>query len=116
MSHASLFLRYLLLGQSVCTIKGPHLEGCLSIHTGSVLNNEDKNGEPPAHSGKITTADGSDGSKMKRKKLKGKRAVVRWLKFFRWKKKKEYERMTAEEKILYKLKKVNFVFKKKYST
>ncbi|XWS31182.1 hypothetical protein CRYUN_Cryun23aG0055400 [Craigia yunnanensis] len=44
-------------------------------------------------------------SKVKRKKLKGKRAVVRWLKFFRWKKKKEYERMTAEEKILYKLRK-----------
>ncbi|KAI4341572.1 hypothetical protein MLD38_026282 [Melastoma candidum] len=43
--------------------------------------------------------------KPKRKKLKGKRAVVRWLKFFRYKKKKEYERMTAEEKILYKLKK-----------
>lgn len=42
---------------------------------------------------------------LKRKKLKGKRAVVRWLKFFRWKKKKEYERMTAEEKILYKLRK-----------
>lgn len=43
--------------------------------------------------------------KVKRKKLKGKRAVVRWLKFFRYKKKKEYERMTAEEKILYKLRK-----------
>lgn len=43
---------------------------------------------------------------MKRPKLKGKRAVVRWLKFFRWKKKKDYERMTAEEKILYKLRKV----------
>ncbi|XP_050204434.1 uncharacterized CRM domain-containing protein At3g25440, chloroplastic isoform X2 [Mercurialis annua] len=43
--------------------------------------------------------------KVKRKKLKGKRAVVRWLKFFRWKKKKEYERMTVEEKLLYKLNK-----------
>lgn len=31
--------------------------------------------------------------------------MVRWLKFFRWKKKKDYERMTAEEKIVYKLKK-----------
>ncbi|KAF5178363.1 RNA-binding CRS1 / YhbY (CRM) domain protein [Thalictrum thalictroides] len=40
-----------------------------------------------------------------KKKLKGKRAVVRWLKFFRWKKKKDYQRMTAEEKILYKLRK-----------
>ncbi|CAN1767884.1 Uncharacterized CRM domain-containing protein At3g25440, chloroplastic [Linum perenne] len=46
--------------------------------------------------------DGNSG-KVKRKKLKGKRAVVRWLRYFRWKKKKEYERMTNEEKILYKL-------------
>ncbi|XP_045808796.1 uncharacterized CRM domain-containing protein At3g25440, chloroplastic [Trifolium pratense] len=38
-----------------------------------------------------------------RKKLKGKRAVVRWLKFFRYKKKKEIQRMTTEETILYKL-------------
>nr|XP_043609695.1 uncharacterized CRM domain-containing protein At3g25440, chloroplastic isoform X2 [Erigeron canadensis] len=43
--------------------------------------------------------------KPKRKKLKGKRAVVRWLKFFRFKKKKDYARMTAEEKILFKLRK-----------
>lgn len=47
-------------------------------------------------------------AKPKRKKLKGKRAVVRWLKFFRFKKKKDYERMTAEEKILFKLRKVSF--------
>ncbi|KAL0913540.1 hypothetical protein M5K25_017005 [Dendrobium thyrsiflorum] len=47
----------------------------------------------------------NDVPKYKRKKLKGKRAVVRWLKFFRWKKKKEYERMTSEEKILFKLRK-----------
>ena len=52
-----------------------------------------------------TTPDAS--TKVKRKKLKGKRAVVRWLKHFRWKKKKELQRMTAEEKILYKLKKVS---------
>ncbi|XP_042375645.1 uncharacterized CRM domain-containing protein At3g25440, chloroplastic-like isoform X1 [Zingiber officinale] len=45
------------------------------------------------------------GAKLKRKKLKGRRAVVKWLKYFRFKKKKEYERMTAEEKILFKLKK-----------
>ncbi|MFS7987202.1 putative CRM domain-containing protein [Helianthus anomalus] len=44
-------------------------------------------------------------AKPKRKKLKGKRAVVRWLKFFRYKKKKDYSRMTAEEKILFKLRK-----------
>lgn len=48
--------------------------------------------------------------KVKRKKLKGKRSVVKWLKHFRYKKKKEYERMTAEEKILYKLRKVIFQF------
>lgn len=55
--------------------------------------------------------DGDDGSGAgkveKRKKLKGKRAVVKWLKHFRYKKKKAYERMTAEEKILYKLMKVS---------
>ncbi|ERN13572.1 uncharacterized CRM domain-containing protein At3g25440, chloroplastic isoform X1 [Amborella trichopoda] len=58
---------------------------------------------------KLTTDDVhlGDGAqeKPKRKKLKGKRAVIKWLKFFRWQKKKEYERMTAEEKILYKLRK-----------
>ncbi|XP_019231567.1 PREDICTED: uncharacterized CRM domain-containing protein At3g25440, chloroplastic-like [Nicotiana attenuata] len=43
--------------------------------------------------------------KIKRKKLKGKRQVVRWLKFFRWKKKKDFQRMTAENKILFKLSK-----------
>ncbi|CAI0561273.1 unnamed protein product [Linum tenue] len=47
--------------------------------------------------------DGASNANVKRKKLKGKRAVVRWLKYFRWKKKKDYERMTSEEKILYKL-------------
>ncbi|XP_024964177.1 uncharacterized CRM domain-containing protein At3g25440, chloroplastic isoform X2 [Cynara cardunculus var. scolymus] len=58
--------------------------------------------EPAPRSG---TANGSAEAKPKRKKLKGKRAVVRWLKFFRFKKKKDYERMTAEEKILFKLRK-----------
>lgn len=52
------------------------------------------------------SADESGKTKLKRRKLKGKREVVKWLKYFRWKKKKEYERMTAEEKILYKLRKV----------
>ncbi|WZZ71111.1 hypothetical protein YC2023_082481 [Brassica napus] len=52
-----------------------------------------------------SSQDGVSPTKPKRKKLKGKRAVVRWLKFFRWKKKKEVERMTAEEKILNKLRK-----------
>ncbi|CAA7023707.1 unnamed protein product [Microthlaspi erraticum] len=53
----------------------------------------------------ISSQNGVSSTKPKRKKLKGKRAVVRWLKFFRWKKKKEVERMTAEEKILNKLRK-----------
>jgi hypothetical protein len=44
-----------------------------------------------------------------RRKLKGKRAVVRWLKFFRYKKKKEIQRMTTEETILYKLLKVPYL-------
>ncbi|XP_057965228.1 uncharacterized CRM domain-containing protein At3g25440, chloroplastic isoform X2 [Malania oleifera] len=64
---------------------------------------------PAGHCGGSTiiagAGDTKGNAKVKRKKLKGKRAVVRWLKFFRWKKKKEYQRMTAEEKILYKLKK-----------
>lgn len=57
-----------------------------------------------------SSADGAGVAKVKRKKLKGKRAVVRWLKHFRYKKKKEYERMTAEEKILYKLRKMLRVY------
>lgn len=67
----------------------------------------DKAAEPENLPVDSTTASGTVETKAKRKKLKGKRAVVRWLKFFRWKKKKEYERMTAEEKVLYKLKKVS---------
>jgi len=56
-----------------------------------------------------SSQDGDSCTKLKRKKLKGKRAVVRWLKFFRWKKKKEFERMTSEEKILNKLRKVRLL-------
>jgi len=60
---------------------------------------------------KAPSGNEDDGNaKVNRKKLKGKRAVVRWMKFFRFKKKKEYERMTTEEKILYKLLKVTFIF------
>ncbi|KAH9288353.1 hypothetical protein KI387_032470, partial [Taxus chinensis] len=40
----------------------------------------------------------------KRKKLKGKRTVINWVKHFRWKKKREYKKMSAEEKVMYKLK------------
>ncbi|KMZ62694.1 putative CRM domain-containing protein, chloroplastic [Zostera marina] len=102
-------------------IRNFHASGCVWTHTTLQLRNSEensldkgidltdgnhKNMEPRnrIHNEEIC-ADG--GEKVKRKKLKGKRAVVRWLKSFRWKKKKEYERMTAEEKILYKLKKAH---------
>ncbi|KAJ7976600.1 RNA-binding CRS1 / YhbY (CRM) domain protein [Quillaja saponaria] len=76
------------------------------IHSGRLLKSSDKVIEPLKESEKCSTVNSTADSKVKRKKLKGKRAVVRWLKFFRWKKKKEYKRLTAEEKILYKLRKV----------
>lgn len=75
------------------------------IHSGPFLKLADKVVEPLKQSEKSATAGSSGDAKVKRKKLKGKRAVVKWLKFFRWKKKKQYERMTAEEKILYNLRK-----------
>ncbi|KAM7501645.1 hypothetical protein LguiB_000549 [Lonicera macranthoides] len=78
------------------------LGGLSWIHSAPVLNTIDKDVE---HTEDNAVTEGSGDAKVKRKKLKGKRAVVRWLKFFRWKKKKDYERMTAEEKILYKLRK-----------
>ncbi|XP_021274942.1 uncharacterized CRM domain-containing protein At3g25440, chloroplastic isoform X2 [Herrania umbratica] len=83
------------------------LEGHVWIHSAPFLNASEKVVETHNHSGKGASVDnaGSGDGTVKRKKLKGKRAVVRWLKYFRWKKKKEYERMTAEEKILYKLRK-----------
>lgn len=88
-------------------LKGFSLEGRVWVHSAAFLNTAEKVVESDNHSEKNTSA---DGWKTKRKKLKGKRAVVRWLKFFRYKKKKEYGRMTAEEKILYKLRKVSFQF------
>ncbi|KAG6403513.1 hypothetical protein SASPL_135736 [Salvia splendens] len=69
--------------------------GVASFHSGQVL----RNAEPEVEQGGQNSA----GPVTKRKKLKGKRAVVKWLKLFRYKKKKTFERMTAEEKILYKL-------------
>ncbi|KAL3649255.1 hypothetical protein CASFOL_005658 [Castilleja foliolosa] len=79
-----------------------NLGGVSWIHSGWVMRDSDpamgKNG------GNDGIDDGS-GQVKKRKKLKGKRAVVRWLKFFRHKKKKDFERMTPEEKILDKLRK-----------
>jgi hypothetical protein len=61
----------------------------------------------PQNPGALVPVDDSCKPKEKRKKLKGKRAVTRFLKSLRWKKKKEFQRMTAEEKILYKLKLVS---------
>lgn len=91
-------------------IKRSPFLGHLCIHSGSFLKSNDTVVEPHQDSEKSSTPNGAGNAKVARKKLKGKRAVVRWLKFFRWKKKKEYERMTAEEKLLYKLKKVNSAF------
>ncbi|GAB4841522.1 hypothetical protein Ancab_022239 [Ancistrocladus abbreviatus] len=78
--------------------------GCAYIHSSMFLQEADKNVGPENQSESSSVIESAD-TKVKRKKLKGKRAVVRWLKFFRWKKKKDYQRMTAEEKILYKLSK-----------
>ncbi|KAJ4962497.1 hypothetical protein NE237_022436 [Protea cynaroides] len=86
-------------------IRSCHLIRCLwslSIQHRNMVTNV---ASSTRHSENEAVIDGNTTPKMKRKKLKGKRAVVRWVKFFRWKKKKEYERMTAEEKILYKLRK-----------
>ncbi|GAB2298161.1 hypothetical protein Dimus_032233 [Dionaea muscipula] len=78
--------------------------GCACIHSSRLLNDANKGVRPGTHSESSSAVDGIV-TRAKRKKLKGKREVVRWLKFFRWKKKKEYQRMTQEEKILYKLNK-----------
>lgn len=79
--------------------------GPVWIHSTCVRNLTDSTVEPVNNSDKVPATDNKSNATAKKKKLKGKRAVVRWLKFFRYKKKKDYERMTAEEKILYKLKK-----------
>lgn len=85
-------------------LKVPCIVGCLSFHSGpfSKFNNDNKVVEQLQDSENSPSTNGDD-VKIMRKKFKGKRAVVRWLKFFRFKKKKEYERMTTEERILYKL-------------
>ncbi|KAL0417966.1 UNVERIFIED_CONTAM: putative CRM domain-containing protein, chloroplastic [Sesamum radiatum] len=81
-----------------------NLGGVSWIHSGRVWRNVEPVVELSGKTDGVGSGSGEVQAK-KRKKLKGKRAVVRWLKFFRWKKKKEYGRMTAEEKILYKLSK-----------
>ncbi|ONK57834.1 uncharacterized protein A4U43_C09F4670 [Asparagus officinalis] len=76
-----------------------------TIHTSRHLTNTSEVVEAQNSSTGDVTVDANGSTKVKRKKLKGRRAVVKFLKSLRWKKKKEYERMTAEEKILYKLRK-----------
>ncbi|CAA0842431.1 Uncharacterized CRM domain-containing protein -chloroplastic [Striga hermonthica] len=80
------------------------LSGVVWIHSGRVARSLEPVVEQRGKSGGTDNGSGQAEVK-KRKKLKGKREVVRWLKFFRYKKKKDYERMTPEEKILYKLNK-----------
>ncbi|KAJ4790491.1 RNA-binding CRS1 / YhbY (CRM) domain protein [Rhynchospora pubera] len=80
--------------------------GSCYIHTSNPLcSGEQSVSDKYLEVKEIATADERGTTKLTRKKLKGRTAVVKWMKYFRWKKKKEYQRMTAEEKILYKLKK-----------
>lgn len=98
---------YQLYYMKTCSILGS-----ISFHSCSFLKYNNKVAEKH-HQDSEKAPSGNEGNgnaKENKKKLKGKRAVVRWLKFFRFKKKKEYERMTSEEKILYKLLKVSFIF------
>ncbi|XP_027366778.1 uncharacterized CRM domain-containing protein At3g25440, chloroplastic isoform X1 [Abrus precatorius] len=81
--------------------KAPPSLGHIRFYSGPFLKTNDKVVEQQLLDSE--EAPSATNAKVKRKKLKGKRAVIRWLKFFRWKKKKEYERMTAEEKLLFKL-------------
>lgn len=84
--------------------KLPSTLHCQSFHSAPFLKFNHKLVDEPQDSPNSPTANGGNGDvKAMRKKLKGKRAVVRWLKFFRFKKKKEFQRMTTEERILYKL-------------
>ncbi|CAN6268362.1 unnamed protein product [Urochloa humidicola] len=82
-----------------------NLQAYHCIHTSRSVSNENQAMmEPQQNPGASVSVVDSGEPKPKRKKLKGKRAVTRFLKSLRWKKKKEIQRMTAEEKILYKLK------------
>ncbi|CAL5031281.1 unnamed protein product [Urochloa decumbens] len=82
-----------------------NLQAYHCIHTSRSVSRENQaTVEPQQNPGASVSLDNSGELKPKRKKLKGKRAVTRFLKSLRWKKKKEIQRMTAEEKILYKLK------------
>lgn len=82
------------------------ISGHRGFHSSLFLDRANIDGDTLKKSERSFTPEDTS-TKVKRKKLKGKRAVVRWVKHFRWKKKKEHQRMTAEEKILYKLNKVS---------
>ncbi|CAL9203568.1 unnamed protein product [Musa hybrid cultivar] len=87
-------------------VNGFYAGGFRNIHTSQPLSNTGQVVmDPQKDTQNVVPVYDHSTTKVKRKKLKGRRAVVKWLKFFRWKKKKEYERMTAEEKILYKMRK-----------
>ncbi|KAK1684000.1 hypothetical protein QYE76_044848 [Lolium multiflorum] len=82
-----------------------NLQTSRCVHTSQPANSQNQDMAMGSQSpGAVVPVDDSGKPKEKRKKLKGKRAVTRFLKSLRWKKKKEFQRMTAEEKILYKLK------------
>ncbi|KAL9669877.1 hypothetical protein QQ045_007427 [Rhodiola kirilowii] len=91
--------------ENPCKLPAFQLQARLWIHSCTHMNSAELPAEKAPSDKSADVGNAGEVTKMKRKKLKGKRAVVRWLKFFRYKKKKEYERMTAEEKILYKLRK-----------
>ncbi|KAL8260333.1 hypothetical protein R6Q59_028286 [Mikania micrantha] len=84
-----------------------YLPGDILWYHSDLMGTVQKVLEPATKCETDTLASGPSEAKPKRKKLKGKRAVVKWLKFFRYKKKKDYKRMTAEEKILFKLRKAH---------
>uniref|UniRef100_A0ACD5UR02 Uncharacterized protein n=3 Tax=Avena sativa TaxID=4498 RepID=A0ACD5UR02_AVESA len=78
---------------------------CRCVHTSQPFNSQNQDmAMGPQNSGAVLSVDDSSKPTAKRKKLKGKRAVTRFLKSLRWKKEREFQKMTAEEKILYKLK------------
>ncbi|KAM3368280.1 hypothetical protein ACQJBY_016677 [Aegilops geniculata] len=82
-----------------------NLQTCRSVHTSRPVNSQNQDtATGPQNTGAMVSVDDSGKPEAKRKKLKGKRAVTRFLKSLRWKKEREFQRMTAEEKILKKLK------------
>ncbi|KAL5213577.1 hypothetical protein ABZP36_002729 [Zizania latifolia] len=82
-----------------------NLQTYCCIHTTRSVNTENQIIEESQQNQRdAMLVDESGRPNAKRKKLKGRRAVTRFLKSLRWKKKKEFQRMTVEEKILYKLK------------